>query len=39
MTNLSNLDGKKVQIKVVEYGPELMRQIRKNSGFDEENLI
>eukprot|EP00347_Sterkiella_histriomuscorum_P012117 403369830 len=32
-------NGKKVQVKITEYGPDLFKQIRKSSGFQEDFLI
>ena len=33
------LDGNKVQVKITEYGPELMKNIRRQSGFNEDFLM
>lgn len=34
-----DIDGRKVQIKITEYCPELLRPIRRASGFSEDFLI
>lgn len=32
-------NGKKVQVKVTEYGPEMLKSIRRQSGFNDDYLI
>ena len=32
-------NGKKVQVKVTEYGPEMLKSIRRQSGFNDDFLI
>lgn len=32
-------DGKKVQVKITEYGPEMLKTIRRQSGFNDDFLI
>ncbi len=33
------IDGSKVKVKITEYGPELLRPIRRHSGYTDDFLI
>ena len=33
------IDGKKIQVKITEYGPEMLKSLRRQSGFNDEFLI
>jgi hypothetical protein len=37
--NLVVIDGNKVKVKITEYGPDLLRPIRRGSGFNDDFLI
>jgi hypothetical protein len=32
-------NGKKVQVKITEYGPEMLKSLRRQSGFNDDFLI
>ena len=34
-----HIDGKRVQIKITEYDPELCKKIKRSSGFDDQAMI